>query len=137
MNFFNIKTNIRILANSEYYQTLFSYLRDGIPLKLFNNDFEFTDIQLMFLKYLSFYSTINVDVALGEVSDKILIDEIYCDSYMMYKNKNDKKKMSEVKNNNSVKESELIPNTRWLFNKSSIQNNLKSQVKKLEGMVKK
>jgi hypothetical protein len=137
MNFFNVKSNVRILANNDYYQTLFSYLRDGMPVKLFTNDSEFTDIQLMFLKYLSFYSTINIDIALGEVSNKVLEDEIYSDAYMMYKNKNDRKKMEETRNNTGIREPESVPTTRWLFNKStSMQNNLKSQVKKLEGMVK-
>jgi hypothetical protein len=136
MNLLNIRSNIRKLANSDYYQTLFAYLKDGMPVKIFHNDMDFTDLQIVFLKYLNFYSAINMDIALGEVSDKVLEEEIYCDAYMMFKNKNDIKKLDETKNNNQ-KETVSQPTTRWLFkNPSSMQSQIKNQVKDLERVVK-
>ena len=137
MNILNIRSNIRELSNSDYYQTLFAYLKDGMPVKIFNNDIDFTNLQIMFLKYLNFYSAINMDIALGEVSDKVLEDEIFSDAYMMYKNKTDRKKLDETKNSNINRESESQPTTRWLFKSpSGIESKLKNQVKNLERVVK-
>ena len=118
MNLLNVRSNIRKLANSDYYQTLFSYSKEGMNVKLFINDIDFTDLQITFLKYLNFYSAINTDIALGDVSEKVLEDEIYSDAYMMYKNRSDRKKLEESKNSEKQNRNvEITPSSKWLFKK--------------------
>lgn len=107
----NIYSLLRKLAKSEYYSTLFSLSKERDSYRIFKNEYDFTSLQILFLKYLSFYSSIYTDIALKEVPEIILKDELYEDAYVMYKNKKDKKITSN-------KKEETTPTTKWLFKKS-------------------
>jgi hypothetical protein len=99
----------RKLAKSDEYQALFSLGKEMPHVKIFSNEENFTDIQIIFLKFLSMYSTILLDIALNEIDNRVLENEIYEDSYLMYKNTKDKIKKFP-------KEPEkTVPTSRWLF----------------------
>lgn len=136
MNPLNLKSNIRKLARGDYYQTLFAFFKDGFKVEFFSNQKDFTDLQMMFLKYLNFYSALNTDVALGDVPEKVLEDDIYSDAYMMYKNNADKKRIKSAKNSVNNEE-KFVPSSKWLFKDPvTLQNKIKTQVKNLERAVK-
>ena len=109
---FNVTSLIRKLAKSNYYQNLYALSKDIPSLRIFQNDRDFTQIQMLFLKYLNFYYNLNMDIALGEVTDVVLKDELYEDAYMMYKNKKDK-----TKEGTQNKKEDFVPSSRWLFKK--------------------
>lgn len=81
-------------------------------MRLFKNNTDFTQVQMLFLKYVSFYYNLSMDIALGEVTDIVLQDDLYADAYTMYKNKKDKgiDRNKDVKNN--------TPSSQWIFKKT-------------------
>lgn len=110
----NITKIIRKLAKSNKYQSLFSYSKD-MGIKLFYNDCDLSDLQVTFIRYLIFYSSIYMDITLGDIDEKVLENDIYEDSYILYRNKNLLKKGNK-KNNEKEK---TVGNIRWFFKKST------------------
>ena len=105
---------LRKLAKSDYWQSIYSLSKEH-TIKLFFNDNDFSEIQFDFLKYLNFYSSLFTDIALGEVNELVLENTIYEDSYMLYKNKADKKKLPR---GNYQENNVLANNTvQWIFKK--------------------
>ena len=113
---------IRQLAKSDYYQSLFSLGKEHSNLNIFKNNMDFTEIQMLFLRFLNFYSSLYLDIALGDVDDIVLKDEIYEDSYMYFKNKKDKLKTKDI---NISKDKQTIGTSRWVFKKSPVKNSTK------------
>ena len=119
---------MRKLAKSNKYQMLYSqYKETGI--RIFINQHTFTDCQLAFLQYLSFYSSIYTDIYMDDVSDIVLEDEVYEDSYTYYKQKIGRKKRRERKqnlNNSSQASSKkqnkqaVTSNTHIVFSKAKL-----------------
>lgn len=95
---------IRKLAKSNKYQGIYSLAKE-MKLKIFENETDFTDIQLIFLRYLNYYSSLNMDITLNEVDEIVLSNNIYEDSYMLYRSSKEYKKKKETavnsKNNNN------------------------------------
>ena len=101
---------IRELAKSSYYQSIYSLSKD-LKLKITINELDFTDIQLIFLKYINFYSSLFIDIALGDIGEIVLENELYEDAYSMWKNKGDKNKVVNNKDANK----EVVGGSRWIF----------------------
>ena len=104
----NIESGLRTLAKTNKYQTIYSHAKE-FGLKLFENEIDYSDVQIKFLNCLSFYSEIHTDIALGDIEDIVLKEEIYEEAWMYYKNKkrsNDtaKAKASAVKKDDSKQE---------------------------------
>lgn len=106
-------TLLRKLAKSDYWQTVYNQSKEG-HLQLFNNVTDFTDIQIRFIKYLGYYYALFTDIAMGDVSEVVLEDEIYEDSYMLYKSKKDKVDFRKRKNKNT-NDSDTVGGSTWLF----------------------
>ena len=105
---------LRMLAKKNYYQSLFSLAKE-IKLGLFENDRDLSTMQMTFLHLLSMYSSINLDVAIGDVNKIVLEDETYEDAYMYYKNN------KKVKDKENKKQESQKPTTQWVF-KSGAKN---------------
>jgi len=103
---------IRKLAKTSHYQTLFALSKEINGIQIFDNIKDFSDAQVDFLRYLNFYSSLLLDIALNEVDERVLEKELYEDSYMLYKNKKDKSKPQYVQRPEDSKE---IRQSRWLF----------------------
>jgi hypothetical protein len=115
----NINETLRKLARSDKYLSIYSLSKDMPSLRLFSNTVDFTDIQLSFLRYLSFYNAIHTDIILGDVIEQVLDNDIYCDAYMMYKNKMDKlNKKIQSYPQQEKKEKNIIHSSQWVFKKS-------------------
>lgn len=105
----DIVTLIRKLAKSNYWQTIYSSSKE-LGFRLFKNDFDFTYIQMLFLRYLNFYYSLYVEIDMGEVKEIVLTDDIYEDAYMFAKNK----KTFNVKEQKKDKKDK---NINWVFKK--------------------
>ncbi len=117
-----IKT-VRELAKGSYYQAVYKQAKE-INIKLFENDTEFTDIQIHFMTFLSFYSNLYTDCAMGEVSELVLEDDIYADAYFAYKIKSLKGTMDKIsvpplpQKRNPLEYTEKIGESSWVFRKN-------------------
>ena len=65
----NIVTYIRKLAKDPYYRTIYAINKE-YHVRLFVNDYDLTQIQIMLLQYLNFYQAIYMDISLGEVDEE-------------------------------------------------------------------
>ena len=90
----NFISVIRTIAKDSYWQSLYTLAKE-FHTNLLENSRDYTPIQFTFISYLEFYSSLNMDVAMGEVTDIVFEDELYEDGYAMYRNKSrkDKKKL--------------------------------------------
>jgi hypothetical protein len=55
---------LRELAKEDYYQSMYASCKE-LGLQLFENRTDLTRIQLWFISFMSIYSVINMDIALG------------------------------------------------------------------------
>lgn len=117
MNPNNPTKYIRELAKTSYYQTLFNGSKE-LGFRLFLNDRDFTNIQILFLSFLNFYSILNFDISLGDVKDIVFKNEIYEDSYMYYRNN----KSNKEENKTNQKTNIDFTNSQWVFKKKSDDN---------------
>jgi len=88
---------LRILARSPRWQILYSRSKEIGSLRLFNNDRDFTPLQLSFLQWLEVYSSLETDLAMKEkyISRDVIEDDYRTDAYLYVrgcKNTNDEKK---------------------------------------------
>lgn len=77
---------LRKLAKSQKYQTIYGQCKES-GVSLFKNKADYTEFQLGFLQYLSFYASLHMDIYLNEVDEIVLDNEVYEDAYYHYKNK--------------------------------------------------
>ena len=113
----------RSIAKGNYYQTIYGQEKQ-LGLCLFHNSRDLTLLQINFLNFLSMYSGLYLDIALGEISTIVLDNVIYEDAYLYFRNKTRMEKMKDnttmprEKTNNKQKVSE----TQWIFkNKKNIE----------------
>lgn len=113
MNIGNSTKIIRELAKSNYWQTIYSQAKET-SLQMFKNRTEFTYIQVTFLNHLGFYSSLFLDIAMGEVEEIVLDNEIYEDSYMYFKRKSRFKEEQPIKQIHDTKDKHV-----WIFKRPS------------------
>lgn len=116
---------LRALAKNDKYQLLYNQ-HEKTGIRIFNNISDLTDFQKTFLQFLTMYSGINMDIYMGEVSDIVLDNTIYEDSYICYRGqekKDNKKKNSKLskKSKDSVRDRRNIASTHVVFSKPKIK----------------
>ena len=121
MRYVNSVDIIRKLAKTSKFQTIYGCAKE-VGLKLFKNECDYTDLQILFLNFLNLYSTIHLDIALGEIDDLVLDNEIYEDSYLFWrkKSRNEKSENPNKTMNNNYDNSKNSRYTRtktssWVF----------------------
>ena len=102
----NIYIQIRKLAKSIKAQNLFVAAKELQGIRLFRNRLDFSRLQGIYLSYLYMYDTINKDIVVDRISEKIWDSEIYEDAYLLWKRKSDKK---SEKKDKTTKDLKLIP----------------------------
>lgn len=116
----DLNSTIRQLAKTNKYQTLYSHVKEG-GLQLFENTSNYTDTQVMFLNYLSFYYILYSDIAMDYVDEIVLNDLVYEDAYFYYKKKSKGKDIGEnnstQENKKNTKDKTITNRTTWLFKK--------------------
>jgi len=73
------------LANSNKYQSLLNAREDICDVKFFNNNNNFSKLQLRFISWLQFYKFLRSEISTEELSDIVLKDDIYADSYYFWR----------------------------------------------------
>jgi len=117
LRFPEVTTILRDLAKTLYYQTL--YIRED--LQIFNNNTDLSDVQLTFIGLLGFYHSLNMEVNMGEVDDKVYECHIFEDAYIYYKYHKDKKKTEELRDNSRPQPSKQQGNRSEQVTKSKSQ----------------
>jgi len=112
----NVYGFVRKLAASNHYQTVYNQAKE-LTIRIFENDINLTSLQTYFLNYLNFYSVLNLDIALGEVSDLVRKSNIYEDAYMFYRRKAKNKETSVTQR----KDEEPINTTKFVFRRKKAQ----------------
>jgi hypothetical protein len=105
MDIIHIEDPIRVLAKSYYWQAVYHRCKD-LPgnVELFENNKDFTNIQLRFLQYLEQISGMYQDLAMGEklLCDQSINDELRANAYLIYRGKHrEDKQVNNVNSNQS------------------------------------
>lgn len=107
---------IRKLASSNDDQNIFILAKDMGWIHLFINNRDFTYIQHLYLKYLSFYYNLYSDIAIGDIDEIVMSNFLYQDAYIMYKNDNDKNKFKQQSEHiNKENHEQTKPASQWIF----------------------
>lgn len=93
----NIYSLLRELARSIRMQNLFVATKELNGIRLFKNQLNLSNIQSIFLSHLYSYDSISRDIILENISKHVLDEEIYTDSYLLWKRKNFRK--TNIKDN--------------------------------------
>jgi|WetSurSiteA1Bulk_404760.scaffolds.fasta_scaffold28119_2 hypothetical protein len=110
----------RKLAQNEYYQSLYNVSKE-LGFHIFSNTTQLTRIQVLFLHYISMYASINFDIAVGDIDERVLENDTYVDAYLIYRsqaNKNQTKEVAKEKRKyreQSEEESSTTKKSSWLF----------------------
>jgi hypothetical protein len=89
--------SVRKLAKSDHYQMLYAQAKE-LHFKLFKNDSDLSHLQMTFLNYLLFYHNIYIDIAMKDVDEIVMEDEIYEDAWTYYKHNRKQKEESKLDN---------------------------------------
>jgi hypothetical protein len=98
----NIYDRLIDLAKSVRIQNLFIAAKEVNGVHLFRNNYDFSKLQEIFLSYIYTFDTINRDIVVDKISEKVLDDRIYWESYMTWRRKNNKKSEKEDKSKKDV-----------------------------------
>lgn len=109
----NIYSELRQLAKSTRIQNIFIAAKELSGIRLFKNISDFSKMQEVYLSFLYMYDTINRDIIVEKISEKVFDSEIYEDSYMLWKTKNRKKQKTKDDNK---KEVSLVTSKKIKFN---------------------
>lgn len=111
----DIEKIIRKLSKSNKWQTIFSLTKEaGFPI--FENTTDYTEYQILFLNFLSFYYNLYTEVALNDIPLYIFKDEIYEDAYMYYKRKEKVKDYSaSLKPQDNKQQTKQEPDFTWVL----------------------
>ncbi len=113
MRFPDTEKILKALAKSNKYQTLFAFAKES-NIHLFNNITDYTNLQIYFINLLGSYYNIYVDIALQDVDEIVLTDDIYEEAYLYYKMKQKNKEFDKIKDNQPNKAQSGFT---WVFKK--------------------
>lgn len=95
----NLITLVRKLAKTDKAQNNFTIAKELHGMKLFRNSHDFSKLQGIYLSFLYMYDSILRDIALENISELVLKDEIFSDAYVIWKRKKQYKSQESNKNN--------------------------------------
>lgn len=106
---------IRKLAKSIKSQNQFTASKDVHGINLFSNTFNFSRLQEIYISYLYMYNSLMKDIMLKEVNEKVLDNDIYEESYILWRKKNFNKK--DQNNTDKKRDLKLVPGKKINFPK--------------------
>jgi len=113
-------SELRRLAKTDYYQSMYTASKE-LGLQLFRNNTDLTKMQLWFLAYMSIYNVINTDIAMGEIGERVLENEIYEDAYLIYKKKQFTKDLKAHKQQQITSPEKSSPHSSWSFKRAKAE----------------
>jgi hypothetical protein len=101
---------IRKLARTPNWMTIYSKAKEIGSIKLFNNDTDFSQLQIDFLRYLELMYNLYTDLALQEefLIEEVIIDPIRADAYLLYKSKKREEEKSKMNKTTDVRAMDSI-----------------------------
>jgi hypothetical protein len=96
--------SLRTLARSPYWQIVYSRSKEMAQIGLFENQTEFTPLQINFLQWLEIYHSLEIDLAMKKphLDREIIEDDVRVDAYLYWReitgNKTEKE-ISELETN--------------------------------------
>ncbi len=115
--------SMRDLAKGNHWQTIYCQSKEIKGLHLFKNNNDFSYLQILFLNNLSFYTSIYMDISMGDVSDIVLEDPIYEDAYSYFRsqeNKKIRKKRALQNKQQQNQQKETVATSKWVFKSKAI-----------------
>ena len=108
---------LRELAKSPYWQTVYSRSKEMGSVSLFNNQSDFTPVQISFLQWLEVYHSLEIDLGMKKpyLSREVIDDEIRCDAYLHWKTfiqGKDEKEIAKLSNSNEYSDGAVIFKTK-------------------------
>lgn len=88
---------IRDLASSFYWQKIYISSKEMNGIQLFENNFNISGFQVMFLYWLEIYNSLYKDLALKEyenLSENVIKDYRRCDAFLYWREKEQEKKIN-------------------------------------------
>jgi hypothetical protein len=78
---------LRKLARSYKYRFLYARTKEMNGVKLFQNDTDFTSVQMLFLQWLEVYNLLYSDLSSKEnfISEEVIADDIRTEAYLYYR----------------------------------------------------
>jgi hypothetical protein len=113
----NIYSKLRNLAKSVRAQNLFVAVKELHGVQLFRNNFDFSKLQEIYLSFLYMYDTINRDIIVDKISEKVLDCELYEDAYMTWRRGNSKK---SIQKDDKKKDVNLVVGKNIKFPKTGV-----------------
>ena len=105
------------MAKSIKMQNLFLAAKEINGIRLFKNSRDLSNIQNIFLSYLYNYNSINQDIVIEKISKHVFDNEIFEDSYLLWKQKSIKKINI---NDSKQKDVNLVVGNKINFPKSNL-----------------
>lgn len=102
---------LRKLAKSLHWQLLYVHAKDMGNVRLFENDVDFSMIQMKFIQWLRIYESLYSDLYIKEehISAEVIDDDLRCDAYLLWKSKNRDKNENKTKNKRGIDINGNIP----------------------------
>lgn len=95
-----MEAQIRALARSEYWQILFRSSKEIDGVHLFENNKNFSGLQLLFLYWLKVYAMLYEELASQEWDNlypETISDDVICDAFLYWRGREIDKKTREYK----------------------------------------
>lgn len=95
-----LEDKIRKIARSSYWQTLYNNSKNCNGITLFNNNNDFSGIQVIFLYWLSVYSMLydeHFQLEYENLDLKVIEDNDRCDAFLFWRRKEQEKKLRKYK----------------------------------------
>lgn len=86
----NIEKEIRKLARSNHWQTIYNANKDCANINLFENKNNISDPQAQFLQWLSIYNMLYIELAQREsvfLTENVIKNDYRCNAYLYYRKK--------------------------------------------------
>lgn len=114
----NIFLSIRKLSKTTYAQNLFLASKEINGIKLFKNNLDLSKLQQLYLSYLYMYNGIMQDIQIEKISKHVLDNEIYEDSYLLWKREKGNKTKKE---DNTERDVKLVMSNTIRFPKKEVK----------------
>jgi len=92
--------NLRYLAKSNFWQTLYRSSKEITGINLFDNISNFSGLQVIFLYWLKVYDMLYTELSQKEwdnLSEKVIQDNYRCDAFLYWRSKQIEKKILDYK----------------------------------------
>lgn len=86
------------MARSAKWQIIYSRSKEMAQIGLFENQLDFTPVQIAFLQWLEIYHSLELDLSMKEphISREVIEDDIRCDGYLELRESKQNKKDKET-----------------------------------------